>query len=119
MMKLIIYIVFGIGLSCQTSAQINDSLLQKKVSLINEAIKAKTTGDFEQVVLIIDSVIRIDSCHFGSYIIKSNALLQLNRFAESAETFRKAVLLGKPDIGSYVRLGMLYEKCNKSLLAKE
>jgi tetratricopeptide (TPR) repeat protein len=118
-MKLIIYLLIAIALSCQTFAQSNDSSLQTRVYLINEAIKAKTSGDFEKVVLIIDSVIKIDSCHFGSYIIKSNALLQLERFAESAEAFRKAVLLGKPDIGSYVRLGMLYEKANKPLLAKK
>jgi tetratricopeptide (TPR) repeat protein len=82
------------------------------VELINKAVKAKTNGDFEQVILLIDSVLVIDSNHYGSYVIKSGALMRMNRFTQSAEAFKKAVSVGKPDIDSYVRLGMLYEKGN-------
>ncbi len=109
-MKCSISIIFCLLVWISTIGQTSDPSKLKMVDLINKAVKAKANGDFEQVILLIDSVLLIESNHYGSYVIKSGALMRMNRFTESAEAFKKSVLVGKPNIDSYVRLGMLYEK---------
>jgi len=116
-MRITITIMLLIGLCFSAVGQANPSK-QKLVDLINQAVSAKANGDYDQALLLIDSVLMVDSNHYGSNIIKSGILTKTGRFAEAAEALKKAVSIGKPDIGLYVRLGLLYEKANMSSEAR-
>jgi tetratricopeptide (TPR) repeat protein len=116
-MRLVISIIFLVGLCFSAVGQTNESK-QKLVDLINQAVIAKINGDYDQALLLIDSVLMVDSNHYGSNIIKSALLTKIGRFADAAESLKKAVAAGKPDIGLYVRLGMLYDKANMTSQAK-
>jgi Flp pilus assembly protein TadD len=110
-MRILTLITFLVGLCFSAMGQTTKSK-QKLVDFINQAVAAKAQGDYERALLLIDSVLLVDSNHYGSNIIKSTLLTKTGRFAEAAKALQKVVSKGKPDIGLYVRLGMLYDKAN-------
>src|SRR5689334_2594737 len=99
-MRFTISIIFLVGL--YVSAKGQEQSKQKLVDLINQSVAAKTNGDYDEALLLIDSVLMVDSNHYGSNIIKSGILAKSGRFAEAAVALKKAVSTGKPDMLLYV-----------------
>ena len=62
--------------------------------------------------MLLDSSLALDSTRPEPYVLKSESLWALKRYAEAAKNYKRYMAIRKPDylIGAYVLLGMLYDK---------
>ncbi len=119
-MKVIaLILIFFLSLSgaCQTS----DTTYQKAGDLENKAWNAYQNREFEKCISLLDSSISLDNTRPFAFIIKSESLWFLKRYAEAAETYKKWIPLEKNVllVGAYVFIGMLYDKADMFDQAKE
>jgi tetratricopeptide (TPR) repeat protein len=114
---LILTFFLSLSSTCQTS----DSTKKKALDFENKAWSAYQSHEFEKCISLLDSSISLDSTRPFAFIIKSESLWFLKRYAEAAETYKKWMTLEKNVllVGAYVFLGMLYDKADIHDQAKE
>ena len=102
-----------------------DSARGKSLAYENRAWEAYQAQRFETAISILDSSIALDSSRPSPFILKSEALWFIGRFAEAAETYKKWIIIELLTdssillVGAYVHLGMLYDKADMFIQAKE
>lgn len=113
-MKKILVIV--IILSFKTSQSQTDSSSNVTLAyFINSAVALEQKKQYQEALLYVDSALKIESSNHNIYEHKAEILWLMKRFREAAENQQKSLLLVQNDIdffGTYLLLGILYEKAN-------
>src|SRR5688500_6273614 len=102
-----------------------DSERSKSLEYQKRAWEAYQAQRFETAISLLDSSITLDRSRPSPFILKSEALWFIGRFAEAAETYKEWIIIELSTdssillVGAYVHLGMLYDKADMFTQAKE
>ena len=120
----VIFALITVAFAFTSYAQ-SDAAKTKSLKYQHRAWKEFQAHKFETAVLLLDSSIALDSSRPSPFILRSEALWLLGKYAEAANTYEKWIELEVLTdstillVGAYVQLGMLYDKANMFTQAKE
>ena len=103
-----------IGLLCINSAF-------GQVDFIKEALSKAEEKKYEEALILVDSVLAVDSSNFNFYTIKAEFLWMSKNYYQAALIYQKALLMDEDHRflnGAYLMLGVLYEKAGLRVQAQ-